>query len=1362
MKVSLNLLNPAKKVNFTGFNHKKSETGANEFEFNFPHDSNRYDCYLEVFSVKKDQNANYNVNKMLKNTDLDVESVKIGNGGVKIDMGYAYDELSNKEPFAYRYKLVDKRDNSKSFYQVDAGSVIDYSKDGKFDKFNLVMQDGTQVSKGGSMTLVLPDSYSAGWVYNKDGKPELNKEMEQKAKYATKTFSNKIGGNLAGIEANIDKLKKAGYSRVVSTPIFTDDSLSSHSYWNKNCMQMSNSIGNIDNYASLQKKLFKNGINFVSDGAFVNEGLEGVHFKHMLKWGEKSPYYNWFRASGLQSGPLSMGIFSKNKDFIEHKIVNSPYKYEQGADGQIKSSKNPEYDDKKPTFVQIFDTRLVSEENKKDTKHLIKSYDELDTGNAYDINNHNDTVVPYSFEIDPETYNNNVKNLNSYNKNAEKKIMLNQPLAAKFLTTSEAYVLEDKFENGFETWDANTDIAKLNFVFSHADTKKLENLPRHEREYQTKLIHAKNFEAQDYVVNSGKYWTRKTNDILNEYAAQQLKNVSSNPKEAMAKIADLEKKGELPSNNDINETIVANVINGDYESRTAKLTDNYKELTLQSIMQLPLDSIEFADDTVAVLGSSLMTNRATKADQIGMSRYEMFKAGNPQVTEENKETYKKVDELFTNELFRFTNDVMQSVNKNLGGKLFEGNKVTKLGKYVLPLVNQDIAKFALVKAVAPKTEAKVDENGAVSYDYNKMKEETTLASMGILADSPEDEANLLTKKLKSGIKNISMKDKDQITNAVTKRLQGMNENSFALAEMIVDRNNAGLDWRIDAAKDIADMDALRNGNANFNEEWSSVVDFWKNFSKGVVSENKNAYMVAEVTDEYALHDNSGKFSSPKDAVMKLHQEAGMTSIANYSYFFTDVANIFNKDITTGATIDQNTRERKIFDKMVGGDNYLNSAPLDSILYSYTFVGNHDKPRMLHCLSLDMELFHTNFANNYNHKKIATAILKDKMYDQVNDGDINSIDFNKVSNKAIAMADAVKGGFGKALNKVYSQGSRKDEVFSAISKSVADLASGKFLDKEFSADAFGTKPFDVTLKAVMTQAEKKHGLNLSKEEKGKLFNATFETILKPGMSKFKPMMKFLVSLPGNPTMFAGDELGITGYEEKAKNVYLQNRGTLHWEWLNDSNKQFIKDFYNEMNETMALRDRPELKALNDGAPFTLDLHRDVNTGKPVSAILRQSSDGTMAISLFNANNVNLDKEAEYNPTHIKLDSISLHPTNNDKIGVGAGLNVGTTFRNADNRDKSVYKVCESNGSYFIKRFNNEQDYQNFVAGGSKNFRDDNRVDMYDSTMILYSVPEKKQVKQSRVMYNPQYNFTTNPYQQVKKVETGSKLALVSKN
>ena len=49
---------------------------------------------------------------------------------------------------------------------------------------------------------------------------------------------------------------------------------------------MAKSFGNINNYASLQRKMFAHGLNLVSDGAFVNEGLEGTHFGSLLKWGE--------------------------------------------------------------------------------------------------------------------------------------------------------------------------------------------------------------------------------------------------------------------------------------------------------------------------------------------------------------------------------------------------------------------------------------------------------------------------------------------------------------------------------------------------------------------------------------------------------------------------------------------------------------------------------------------------------------------------------------------------------------------------------------------------------------------------------------------------------------------------------------------------------------------------------------------------------------------------------------------------------------------------------------------------------------------------------------------------------------------
>ncbi len=101
-----------------------------------------------------------------------------------------------------------------------------------------------------------------------------------------KTITNKYGGTLAGLEEDVENGKYDMYNRIISLPLFTDDDFSAHAYWNKNCMQMASSLGNINNYASLQRKMFAHGLNFVSDGAFVNEGLQGVHFKNMLYWGE--------------------------------------------------------------------------------------------------------------------------------------------------------------------------------------------------------------------------------------------------------------------------------------------------------------------------------------------------------------------------------------------------------------------------------------------------------------------------------------------------------------------------------------------------------------------------------------------------------------------------------------------------------------------------------------------------------------------------------------------------------------------------------------------------------------------------------------------------------------------------------------------------------------------------------------------------------------------------------------------------------------------------------------------------------------------------------------------------------------------
>jgi len=1334
------------KLSFAGFQHKKSALGSNEYEFNLPYDSNKYKALLEIFSVKHDGKAKFTIDKKLMCNRNGLSSLELSPNGTKINLKNIYG-IDDSQSFAYRYQLVNKTNKEDTKYVLDSGSIIERDN----EKYNYVAQLGTKLNKGGAMLLVLPDSYNVGFVYSEDGKVCKDENLKNRAEKSTKTFSNKLGGTLAGLEEKIPELKAQGYTRIISTPIFTDDSLSSHSYWIKNAMQMSQSLGNINNYASLQKEMFKAGMNFVADGAFVNEGLEGIHFKDVLKWGEKSPYYRWFRASGLENGPLGMGVFSKNKEFINHKIVNSPYKYLQdGSSTQVKIKRNEAYNPKKPTYIQIFDKRLASREQKEDTSSLIKAYDRLNTKNHTDINTHNDTVVPYSFIINPETYNTNIGNLNEYNKTKGE----NQPIslgtyqATRFLTKANTYQLEEKFEGGFEAWDANTDIAKLNFVTSAADIKGLDSLPYREKASQLKELLLKNCEVQDYAISAGKYWTKKTNDILLEYAAQAIGTVK-NASDATKKINKLIDKGELPEAARENiERLVENTLNSKYKLKTPQRTSDYKELLLSGLMDLPLDSIEFGDDIVSVLGYSYITKRAREEDELGESTYSQHKKNNLHILPEAKKMY-------TNELMRFADEIIKEVNKKLpsDNKILDGTDAETLRKYVLPLAGQDITKFAIIKALCPQAQVKVNRhNGEISYDYTHLKN-LSLKEIGINEETPEDESSAIVSKIKKGITKISPSDKKKLIDAIYDKYKNTNANSFKLSEMILDRTQSGLDWRIDASKDIADIDSIRNKHAALAETWSNVIDFWKNFTKTVRNENPNSYLVAEITDLGDLHGISGKtgrFTNETYAESAFLQETGINSTANYNYFFTDIARTFGRTFEAGWGMGDADKNQKVSEIL---SRYLTSAQLESLLFSYTFAGNHDKPRSLHCLALDMELFFTDFNNpkNNHHKKIAANVLN---------SDVESINFDTVSNKAIAMGETVKRTFTEVADENIKNPKERQQILEAIECSIADLASGNYLKTKFSPDAFGTKPFDVVIDMVLNQAQKEHQLELSEHNKELLINKTFEKMLKPAMSRLEGLMGFLVALPGNPTLFGGDELGITGYDEKCKNVYLQNRAYVNWDLLEKDNKKFLNEFYENIKKTMELRQQTELKPLNTGAPFALALQKDI-TGKNASGILRQNSDGSMVISIFNSTGTDYDNKKGLGDSQIVLNKISLNSTRggNDTNGIAGGLVAGTTFKDINDKDGQIYVVCKENDSYSLRKFKNADEYRQAAKSGK--FPDSkHQIKIKSPTFILYSEPTAtvKPISFSgrKVLYNPQYKFASHPYQQAELPKLGEKL------
>ena len=81
-------------------------------------------------------------------------------------------------------------------------------------------------------------------------------------------------------------------------------------------------------------------------------------------------------------------------------------------------------------------------------------------------------------------------------------------------------------------------------------------------------------------------------------------------------------------------------------------------------MDLPLDAIEVGDDIAGVLSSPYISKRATKEDQIGVSRFDLSKLNNPHLVEPYAKNYKNVNALFQNEVKNFADEVIKKVNQN--------------------------------------------------------------------------------------------------------------------------------------------------------------------------------------------------------------------------------------------------------------------------------------------------------------------------------------------------------------------------------------------------------------------------------------------------------------------------------------------------------------------------------------------------------------------------------------------------------------------------------------------------------------------------------------------------------------------------
>lgn len=1314
-------------IAFKGYDKFLDNKGNEVHSFYYPH-SNDYKLQLELLAKPKRQQNTDNI--PVKTIDItgDSHELKFMPGTDKI-----YDMY-------YRFRLVNK-DNGKVKYALDDGLIERNlgEVNGSRSPFNRILLDRKIVSKSGRMQLQMPDIYYPGVDYI-NGEFVINEAKRQKAISTVKNHVNCLGGTLNGMTYMLPKKAQEGYTRIVGTP-FTKDEVSSHLYWTQNAYQIASGLGALQDMKRFQQALFKNGINFVADAALVNEGLQGIHFASVMKWGKDSPFFTWFKTFGLNASNLSLGIIPKDTRNVRMKIINSPVKIESNP------VQNEKYDPKKPTFVQLYDARLVSDEQEKANKVFLRY--EKNPDNHYQINSYDDAISPYAFEVNPVELKENLKRYGAHNKDALKNIDV-----IKRVLNFSTFKIGDREAGGVELWDGNVDITKLNFSYGNYDLDLMNTDSKCDVEKRITEYKQGIREVQDYAVLSGQYWTKMAADTQLEYAAGAFRNVS-NVNDAVNRFNEhIGKTLPESAGKVINNEIISNVINNNYNlfklnnisaftvidknnNKRKVLTSNYSNILKKSIMNIPLESLETATDVSAILSSGYLTKRAGTDEQIGLTRFDIYKSNYPNLPTKYANLYKRTDNLLSKDVYKFVDSVISAYEKfDSSEKIKDGENITTFGKYAVNAVAADLTKYALLKAMDANADITVEDDGTLNFD-NIDRDKMSVLALGINAEKPVLEASNLVKKLENGVKklNSNQTEINKLARAVEKRLKGLNENSFKLADMVVDRTESGIGLRIDASKDIASFDSVRSGLDDISKAWNDVMTFWSKYVKeGIQKENPHAYTTAEVTDVANFISNIaiGDLKSAPAADRMMLEKVGATSIANYSYLFSMPTAMYSCSPEDGnpwgvGNINEIKSKMDCIDNPGWYDNngLIYEGMPDSSIHSYTFVGNHDKPRILHVLGLDMNIFNS---KSMDVLKAPAADVLGYTEDEID----NITEDTIISGPAIAM--------GKRLKSVFAQmcesSSITDEQLGKINKAIANLASGKYVYlngrvENFKPDAFGTKPFDVVINDVLNVAD----LKLDEEKTQKIKDEALEMMLAPAMEKFKSIYKMLMLLPGDPTDFAGDKEGLTGFETVSKNIYQQNRNAIRWEWLNPQNKAykpFISKYNNDINKILELRKKPELSALNTGHTVSLVNYHNIeelqNTyARKYAANLRYNKEGSMVITVFGKpdickypdNNTYPDPDKGLGNCQTEIPYLILS-TNRLKEGLSAGLSEGTIFRNADSNDQTVYKVEKMNYDMPVEGTNETKNTEIFVL---KRYDGINNVPIIvskadDNAIVLY--------------------------------------------
>lgn len=685
-------------------------------------------------------------------------------------------------------------------------------------------------------------------------------------------------------------------------------------------------------------------------------------------------------------------------------------------------------------------------------------------------------------------------------------------------------------------------------------------------------MNMKNPEVRKYIMGAGDFWTTKVDNTLLKYITQSIneelagKDINAdNIKEA---IKHLEETGRLPVG--ASELSEADIKTAMENNDIAKLQDTL----IGAIYAYPLEAIEFPTEITAILSNP----------QFKRDLEEQIYAGS-----------------------KFEKVINTILNSN---KLTEENKEKLCQPGIFRLISQDLAKSIIVKAISGLDLLPGEQ---LPEDWNSKLAEASFDNLpaSIFQETADVASDSLINTIKDGLSKINT---DKIALKLNAIVEKTNVPTVRVAKALLNKMEAGLDWRIDAAKDVADMDAVRNGKLDIKEAFNFVTDFWSEFCGVVRKINPNAYIIGEVTDV-----------GDKELAGLLTGKA-FSTLSNFRYMFGPPYKFVHAHPEATGWHNGPTA---FFNEL---EEFLTAWPVTSVNTAHNMLDNQDKARVLHNLLLHPGDFNE---QGKGPAYAMAAVLKYalcKVYNINNDD--NTLETNKTTNSDFA------------------------KVYSAIEQTAQ--TEGKI---------FGYWPLPRAIAEVMNRAavnDKTIGDSISKV----LFDEMTD--------KYLRALYVMVGCPGAPEMYAGTEFGMTGSETVTKNVYAQNRNPLPWIWLSGINaKPEVQEFNNKVKRIFSLRNNPNLKVLNNGFVKDLGI-KDEDNGVLAFLRYNESQQALVIINNGkvdkSGNAANIDN---YNSAKKQLLGnlpVTQPVINNYKLDLtNSGIEIGTEFVDGES-GSNTYVVC----------------------------------------------------------------------------------------